>query len=235
MHPPDALPFSLCSWLSSSILSNRYLSHLSQLGQFQFSSGAPTGNVAHFAMHSHLHRRYYFSPQPGVDLAANMSTADRFFHDSSSASSPAGSRASSPPPPAAFGRVGRDPGDRPGGAMPQQQPHPLSALHTPVAKPSGDHHPQHEEHEVWPHSPDVDDPGDVIVHTAPRGGGKAMITRWSHIDDLDSFFKKVYQYHQRHGFAVMMTQEVLTLFQVLFIISLVLFLAEFVDYPVLFR
>ena len=51
-----------------------------------------------------------------------------------------------------------------------------------------------------PQSPGDGD--DVIIHMAPKGGK----SRWSHIDDLDSFFKKVYRYHQRHGFAVMMTQ-----------------------------
>ncbi len=72
---------------------------------------------------------------------------------------------------------------------------------------------------------------DVIIHMAPKGGR----SRWSHIDDLDSFFKKVYRYHQRHGFAVMMAQEVFTLFQVAFITSLTVFLIEFVDYEILFR
>ena len=85
-----------------------------------------------------------------------------------------------------------------------------------------------------PSSPDGDaEVDDVIVHVAPKGGGHK--SRWSHIDDLDSFFKKVYEYHRRHGFAVMMAEEVLALFQVLFIVCLTTFLVEFVDYPVLFR
>lgn len=44
-------------------------------------------------------------------------------------------------------------------------------------------------------------PDEVIIHRVPEGK-----TRWSHIDDLDSFFKRVYQYHQKHGFKVMMVQ-----------------------------
>ncbi len=44
------------------------------------------------------------------------------------------------------------------------------------------------------------DPADVFIHTVPESSK----SRWSHIDDLDSFFKKVYNYHQKHGFRVMM-------------------------------
>jgi hypothetical protein len=44
------------------------------------------------------------------------------------------------------------------------------------------------------------DPSDVFIHTV----SDSSKSRWSHIDDLDSFFKKVYNYHQKHGFQVMM-------------------------------
>ena len=44
--------------------------------------------------------------------------------------------------------------------------------------------------------------GNVIIHHVPEESK----SRWSHIEDLDSFFKKVYEYHQRHGFTVMMLQ-----------------------------
>ena len=60
-------------------------------------------------------------------------------------------------------------------------------------------------------------------------------SKWSHIDDLDSFFSKVYEYHQKHGFTVMMLQEVLELLQFIFIVCFTVFLAECVNYPVLFR
>ena len=46
------------------------------------------------------------------------------------------------------------------------------------------------------------DPSGVFIHTVPESSK----SRWSHIDDLDSFFKKVYSYHQKHGFQVMMMQ-----------------------------
>ena len=50
--------------------------------------------------------------------------------------------------------------------------------------------------------PGDDTPGDVMIHLVPEGNK----SRWSHIEDLDSFFKNVYQYHQKHGFQVMMLQ-----------------------------
>ena len=67
-------------------------------------------------------------------------------------------------------------------------------------------------------------PGGVMIHMVPEGSK----TRWSHIDDLDSFFKKVYKYHQKAGFRCMMLQvrslelylggeSFLTLFRQLFI------------------
>lgn len=45
-------------------------------------------------------------------------------------------------------------------------------------------------------------PGGLIIHTVPEESK----SRWSHIDDLDSFFKNVYTYHQKSGFKVMLVQ-----------------------------
>lgn len=45
-------------------------------------------------------------------------------------------------------------------------------------------------------------PGGVIIHSAGEGNK----SRWSHIDDLDSFFIRVYNYHQKHGFKVMVLE-----------------------------
>jgi hypothetical protein len=53
-------------------------------------------------------------------------------------------------------------------------------------------------------------PGDVMIHVVPENSK----SRWSHIEDLDSFFKNVYAYHQGHGFKVMMLQRFSELFQV---------------------
>ena len=70
-----------------------------------------------------------------------------------------------------------------------------------------------------------------MIHIVPEQGK----SKWSHIDDLDSFFSKVYEYHQKHGFTVMMLQEVLELLQFIFIVCFTVFLSECVNYPVLFR
>lgn len=58
--------------------------------------------------------------------------------------------------------------------------------------------------------------------------------RWNHIEDLDSFFTRMYQYHQKHGFAVMMLQEFFELVQFVFVVCFVVFLCYGVNYPVLF-
>lgn len=59
--------------------------------------------------------------------------------------------------------------------------------------------------------------------------------RWNHIEDLDSFFTRMYRYHQRHGFCVMMLEESLQLVQFGFVVGLVVYLFHCVNYPVLFR
>ena len=43
---------------------------------------------------------------------------------------------------------------------------------------------------------------EVIIHTIPEENK----SKWSHIEDLDAFFKNVYQYHQKSGFHVMVLQ-----------------------------
>jgi autophagy-related protein 9 len=45
----------------------------------------------------------------------------------------------------------------------------------------------------------------------------------------------VYEYHQKHGFTVMMLQELLELIQFIFMIMFTVFLIECVDYPLLFK
>jgi len=73
--------------------------------------------------------------------------------------------------------------------------------------------------------------GNVIIHHVPEESK----SRWSHIEDLDSFFKKVYEYHQRHGFKVMMLQQCFDLIQVGFVVVLITYLFECVDYKILFN
>ncbi|KAJ9595907.1 hypothetical protein L9F63_012926, partial [Diploptera punctata] len=71
----------------------------------------------------------------------------------------------------------------------------------------------------------------VIIHVVPENS-KA---RWNHVDDLDSFFARMYHYHQKHGFTCMMVQEALELIQFIFVVCFSTFLFNCVDYSVLFR
>ena len=102
-------------------------------------------------------------------------------------------------------------------------------------------------------------PGGVIIHTVPE----ETRSRWSHIEDLDSFFKNVYTYHQKHGFQVMLVQvnriiilcilvmcqnlicimwfefyqlqKISELLQVVFILFLSVYLCDCVNYQKLFN
>nr|CAD7453425.1 unnamed protein product [Timema tahoe] len=54
--------------------------------------------------------------------------------------------------------------------------------------------------------------GGVMIHVVPESGR----ARWNHVEDLDSFFVRMYHYHQKHGFTCMMLQEALELLQFIF-------------------
>ncbi|PSN50994.1 Autophagy-related protein 9A [Blattella germanica] len=71
----------------------------------------------------------------------------------------------------------------------------------------------------------------VIIHIVPENNR----SRWNHIDDLDSFFARIYQYHQKHGFVCMMLQECFELYQFIFVVCFAVFLFHCVDYSVLFQ
>ncbi|CAF0843587.1 unnamed protein product [Adineta ricciae] len=60
-------------------------------------------------------------------------------------------------------------------------------------------------------------------------------SRWSHQKDLDDFFVRVYQYHQRHGFFCIILSEIFGLVQFVFIVSFTLLIVQCIDYPLLFR
>ncbi|XP_044266960.1 autophagy-related protein 9A [Tribolium madens] len=78
------------------------------------------------------------------------------------------------------------------------------------------------------HEPDEE--GGVLVHVA-----EPSRARWNHIEDLDSFFSRMYQYHQRHGLYCMLLQEVLELIQFVFIVVLTAYVFHGINYPVLFK
>ncbi|XP_071956451.1 autophagy-related protein 9A-like [Antedon mediterranea] len=80
---------------------------------------------------------------------------------------------------------------------------------------------------------DDDSPPDernVLDHHVPDNG-KAP---WNHIENLDEFFTRIYQYHQKHGYACMMLSQILELVQFIFIVMFSLFMLQCVNYPVLF-
>ncbi|XP_068406285.1 autophagy-related protein 9B [Eschrichtius robustus] len=57
---------------------------------------------------------------------------------------------------------------------------------------------------------------------------------WHHVQNLDSFFTKIYSYHQRSGFACILLEDVFQLGQFIFIVIFTTFLLRCVDYSVLF-
>ncbi|XP_017773078.1 PREDICTED: autophagy-related protein 9A [Nicrophorus vespilloides] len=79
------------------------------------------------------------------------------------------------------------------------------------------------------HDADQEESG-VLFHVA-----EPSRARWNHIEDLDSFFTRLYKYHQRHGFKCMLVAEILELVQFVFICGFTTFLIHCVDYPVLFK
>jgi autophagy-related protein 9 len=71
----------------------------------------------------------------------------------------------------------------------------------------------------------------IMIHVVPESGK----SRWNHIEDLDSFFTRMYLYHQKHGFACMMLQEIFELGQFIFVIIFSTFLFHCIDYSILFK
>ncbi|XP_058389239.1 autophagy-related protein 9B [Diceros bicornis minor] len=57
---------------------------------------------------------------------------------------------------------------------------------------------------------------------------------WHHIQNLDSFFTKIYSYRQRNGFTCILLEDVFQLGQFVFIVTFTTFLLRCVDYNVLF-
>ncbi|CAH1183544.1 unnamed protein product [Phaedon cochleariae] len=59
-------------------------------------------------------------------------------------------------------------------------------------------------------------------------------SKWNHIEDLDSFFSRMYKYHQKHGFVCMLLQEIFELNQFIFVVFLTAYLIHGIDYQLLF-
>ena len=70
----------------------------------------------------------------------------------------------------------------------------------------------------------------MVFHVVP----KSSKSRWNHIEDLDTFFKRVYHYHQNYGLFCMMLQHGSELLQYMFVVVFSTFLITCVDYQILF-
>nr|QNO58549.1 autophagy-related protein 9 [Heortia vitessoides] len=75
-----------------------------------------------------------------------------------------------------------------------------------------------------------EDATNVIIHKVPKNKGK-----WNHIEDLDSFFTRMYRYYIRGGFYPMIMSDLFSLLQFIFIVWFSTFLVHCVNYPKLFR
>lgn len=96
-----------------------------------------------------------------------------------------------------------------------------------------------------------DEPANVMIHVVPETSRceyfehpirfaifdlfLRISARWNHIEDLDSFFSRIYKFHQSHGFRVMMVQEFLELGQFIFAVYFLTYAINCIKYPVLFR
>nr|XP_016930414.1 autophagy-related protein 9A [Drosophila suzukii] len=70
----------------------------------------------------------------------------------------------------------------------------------------------------------------VMIHMVPETGR----ARWNHIEDLDSFFSRMYQYQQKHGFTVIVVDEMLQVLEFGFVVWLLTVVMHCVRFDVLF-
>ncbi|XP_068146434.1 autophagy-related protein 9A [Drosophila tropicalis] len=89
------------------------------------------------------------------------------------------------------------------------------------------HHQQHDEQE---HETDTPHTSGIMIHIVPE----TSKARWNHIEDLDSFFSRMYTYQQKHGFQVIVLDEVLQVLEFAFVIWLLTFTMHCIRYDRLF-
>ncbi|KAH8319841.1 hypothetical protein KR074_007419 [Drosophila pseudoananassae] len=70
----------------------------------------------------------------------------------------------------------------------------------------------------------------IMIHMVPETGR----ARWNHIENLDSFFSRMYQYQQKHGFRVIVLDEVLQVLEFGFVVWLLTFVSHCIRHDVLF-
>lgn len=60
-------------------------------------------------------------------------------------------------------------------------------------------------------------------------------SRWNHVEDLDSFFSRIYKYHQSHGFRCMLLQDIFEINQFIFVVMLTVWLVHGINYEIMFN
>lgn len=81
---------------------------------------------------------------------------------------------------------------------------------------------------------EIGDENHVLIHVLPSDS-KGPSSWQNHIHDLDDFFTKVYNYHQRSGFTCIVVNQILELIQFIFVVLFTIFLFHCVDYNMLFK
>lgn len=76
------------------------------------------------------------------------------------------------------------------------------------------------------------DPEDAPTHQILPSGTRK--NRWHHIQDLDSFFARVYDYHQHHGLVCMALDVLFDILRFVFIVWFTTELRHCIDYSILF-
>ncbi|XP_033250467.1 autophagy-related protein 9A-like [Drosophila miranda] len=86
----------------------------------------------------------------------------------------------------------------------------------------------HNDHE--PENEDTPRNSGIMIHMVPETGR----ARWNHIEDLDSFFSRMYNYQQKHGFQVIVLDEVFQVLEFGFVVWLLTFVMYCIKHDVLF-
>lgn len=68
-----------------------------------------------------------------------------------------------------------------------------------------------------------------------RGFEEVEKGRWNHIENLDEFFIRIYEYHRNNGFVCILLNEIFELIQFVFVVLFTSFLVLCVDYDRLFN
>lgn len=72
----------------------------------------------------------------------------------------------------------------------------------------------------------------IMIHIVPETGKESH--RWNHIEDLDSFFSRMYNYQQKHGFRVIVLDSLFQVLEFGFVVWLFTFTTHCIKYDVLF-